>query len=456
MKTHTKQSGVSEGADVGFGEGEARAQVPVRTEALAPGMVFDRALVDARGEVLLQEGEELSEEVCRVLRGMAGAVFAAREAAMDREIEVKHTEGAEGSTPRRVIWEFERQCSLNRGELRRMAEGVVASKRERWAKLSTRVVSLGGAGAAQTVAMRPAMGEMEMEARERMWADVVGSVLDEGRGETFALKALSEELVDLANRQPSGLLLDALSANMHECGSVRQVAGQALRVGMLTALVGVRLGWADVDVQAGVLAALLADSGMLLVPLAVRSAARALADEEFNQVRRHTAYSVAIVERLSEGSTQPLPEAVGLAVYQHHERENARGYPDLSSGRNVHDFAKVIGACDVVVGMISARAHRPGCDPSRGVREVVHSAARGELSGRVVRALVDVCGLYPPGSRVRLSTGHPGVVVARGVQRDGLKPVVRLLRARGTDEQRVVDLAHPSAGSVRVAGPLAA
>lgn len=435
----------------------SEALAAVRVNELTPGSVFDRALVDVQGRVVLEAGRVLSVELRDELSRHAGGVFAAR-------AEAEAEEEREAETPRRVIWEMERQASLHRGEIRRTAERVVSERLERWHRLEKRVGTIGGGGGAGAGVSsgalghaQAAIGEAAMQSREAMWINDLSRVLDTGEGSAPGICALAEEAVELATRRPQALLLDALSPSEHGAGSVEQLAGHALRVGMLSALVAVRLGWSDDDAGSAALAGMFSDSGMLLVALNVREKARGLTDEEFNQVRRHPAYSAAIVERVREyAGSETISECVSLGVFQHHERENARGYPNLSAARAIHDVAKVVGACDVLMGMISARAHRPGLDPAAGVREVVHGAARGELNGRVVRALVDVCGVYPPGSKVRLSTGEPGLVIGRGMQRDGLRPVVRIIKARVGGTGAVVDLSRSEAGGVRVLGPLAA
>lgn len=436
-------------------------------------MVFDRPLLTPDGSLLLQADQELTPEVCALLRAGPFEVFAPAAAAPPMHMPEPgfedssgdDTDGAPISPPRRILWERQRLAALSRGELRRSADALVASKKDRWSRLPLRVLALADAtpGPMSMIANSPALGAIELLTRAELWTAVITRALDDAPESPTTDPApiidLADELADLARRRPAALLLDAL--NTHEPGSdnlqpgaPEHLALNALRVAGLAALAAARLGWSDIDIRDAALTALLADAGMLLLPPTIASAPRPLVDEEFNQVRRHPAFSVAIMNRLRAADrARGIPERVELAVYQHHERDNARGYPDLIPARGLHDLAKLIGACDVLVSLTSARAHRPALDPAAAVRELVHSAARAELNGRSVRAIVDVCGVYPPGSRVRLSSGHAGQVVAKGPG-DGLRPVVKILTPRSSDTQPTINLAEST--HVRVLGPMAA
>lgn len=440
----------------------------VNVRLLEAGMVFDRPLLAHDGGLLLNADQELSPELCSLLHTGMFEVFAPAAAAPpmlapDAPAELSNSpddptaiEPVPTGTPRRVLWERQRRASLNRGELRHTADALVDSKKTRWARLPKRVLTLSEPRplGASSVSTRPALGETERLARAELWANVITRALDEGTADLSPILDLADEIADLAARTPGALVLDALEADEVDPASPVLFGLHAIRIAALAALSAARLGWSELDARDAALTALLADSGMLLLPHSISVAPRPLVDEEFNQVRRHPAFSVAIINRLvASDRDRAVPERVELAVYQHHERDNARGYPDLVPARALHDLAKLVGACDVMVGLSSQRAHRPAFDPAAAIRELVHGAARGELNGRSVRAIIDVCGIYPPGSRVRLSTGHAGQVIAKGPG-DGLRPTVRLLSARTTASRPTLNLAEST--NVRVLGPIAA
>lgn len=433
---------------------------PVDVAALEPGMVFDRPLVNALGDVLWREDQELHAEICEWLKSGEVPVFTPKDpgawvkpVATNAADSKPDNQATQGKTLEKPDAAPTFDPGVLRAGIRKAAHDTVHQQRERWSRMPTRVEPIGTQGGPSVRTSRAVLGPDERDARTRAWERAIGNLLDKGFASPAMLTDLAFELVDLSRRAPAGLLYDALSRDVYEDGSSQQLAGHALRVAMLAGLAACRMGWSDADVQGVVLSGLLADAGMLLLPTPLRSHARPLSDEELNQLHRHPAYSAMIVRLLSK--TGEIPESVQIAVSQHHEREDARGYPDNRPGRDTHDYAKLVGVCDVMVGMISPRAHKPGIDPAAAIRDIVHFAAEGRLNGRMARALVDVCGIYPPGSRVRLSTGHAGEVVVRGPS-DGSRPIVRVLATRGADRTGSIDLSRWHVQQVRVLGPLAA
>jgi HD-GYP domain-containing protein (c-di-GMP phosphodiesterase class II) len=118
-----------------------------------------------------------------------------------------------------------------------------------------------------------------------------------------------------------------------------------------------------------------------------------LTDVETNALHRHTAWSAALVELIEDEDGLALDEAVQLAVYQHHEREDGSGYPTRARAANIHDLARLVGVADTFIGLVSPRAHRPGVTADEALAAVVRSAASGVLARPFARGLVLALGL---------------------------------------------------------------
>lgn len=293
-----------------------------------------------------------------------------------------------------------------RAAMRRSADGVIAHRAARWGRLSMRVRG----GAWEEEPMHDAVGafgdQETLWSRERL--ALVGRLFarlasGEPTGAGIA-HALVEEMTDVAV-QGQEMLLRTTIEGVGAMGEVTLEA-HAYATGSVCAAIAARLGWARERVRAAGLAGLLSDCGLGLLAWDVRGPNRPLTDVEQNALRRHTAYSAAMLEMLRPGSVEEsIPEEVQLAAYQHHEREDGSGYPARVKGEQIHDLARVTAVADVFVGLVSARADRPAMTPTSALAEVARQANSGVLAIVPARALAEVM--------VGASMGAP-VVSVRG------------------------------------------
>jgi hypothetical protein len=109
-------------------------------------------------------------------------------------------------------------------------------------------------------------------------------------------------------------------------------------------------------------------------------------------------------------------------VCQAHERWNGQGYPNKLKGRQINEFAQIIGVVDVFDALVSPRPYRRRFLPHEAVRELVE-VERTAFPREVIKALVEQLSAYPIGTSVRLSTGELCTVI-RVNTRFPLRPVV--------------------------------
>lgn len=348
-----------------------------------------------------------------------------------------------------------------RASLRREAEPLLTRRAARWARLPLRIEP-----AAAPIPHSPPVsngshaGEDDLARSRTERVGVVRRIL--GRlvaGESVGAGALNElvyELIDEGRRRERLLPLLALGTGVR----ADSLAEHCFCVGVLSVGIALRLGWSHAHVRAAGLAGLLADAGIALLPMPVRTLDRALTDIELNAVRRHTLYSAALLERVAASSPrETIPEMVSLGIYQHHEREDGSGYPQGLRGPAIHDLAKVIAVADVFAGAIAPRAHRPPTPAPGAIAAVAREATAGILDRRATMALIELCGVYPPGSRLRLNTGQDVVVLYTGRSTRLDRPVVRPLEAGDTGPEgdtNPLDLAGRHAAEIRILSSLAA
>lgn len=208
--------------------------------------------------------------------------------------------------------------------------------------------------------------------------------------------------------------------------------------GVNTALVSMavaaHLGLDREAVQTIGLGGLLHDIGMLRVPLAIRTARRALTEPEWHQVRRHPIHTLSMMTEI-----RGLPQEVRFIAYQVHERGNGDGYPRRRTGRQMHPFAKIVSIADVYAAMTRLRPYRKAHSPYEAARTILMDVTTRRLDARLTRAFLDVVSLFPIGSCVGLSDGTQARVI-RATPGKAARPIVEELTADGCPTGHLIDL----------------
>jgi HD-GYP domain len=99
-----------------------------------------------------------------------------------------------------------------------------------------------------------------------------------------------------------------------------------------------------------------------------------------------------------------------------------QGYPNKLKGRQIGEFAQIIGVVDIFDALVSPRGYRRRFFPHEAVRELM-VAERTAFPREIVKALVEQLSAYPLGTSVRLTTGEVGSVMCINT-RYPLRPVV--------------------------------
>ncbi len=124
------------------------------------------------------------------------------------------------------------------------------------------------------------------------------------------------------------------------------------------------LGCQQREVRLIALAAFLHDVGKVLVPVEISTKPGRLSGEEWEMMKRHSAFGAALLRR-----SERLGPAAVLVQY-HHEHVNGTGYPEGLGGENIPLGARIICVADAFTTMTDGRIYQAA---------VSRSAAAGEL-----------------------------------------------------------------------------
>jgi len=225
------------------------------------------------------------------------------------------------------------------------------------------------------------------------------------------VSSLASDIVESLSRSDQ-LVVEALARS-----SGSPLITNLINVGVLATKVGVGLGYYGMELERLALAGLVHDIGLLAVPQSLVTKAGRLTPEERMLIEQHPELGYQALRKL--GTTH---DWLAEVVRQAHERWNGQGYPNKLKGRQINDFAQIIGVVDVFDALVSPRPYRRRFLPHEAVRELV-VVERTAFPREVIKALVEQLSAYPIGTSVRLSTGELGTVI-RVNPRFPLRPVV--------------------------------
>ena len=114
------------------------------------------------------------------------------------------------------------------------------------------------------------------------------------------------------------------------------------------------------------LAAIVHDAGIRLLDYGLYRK-RALSSEDFGILREHVFVGAVMVEPL-------LGHDVALAVLNHHERIDGRGYPNGLKGDEIPMAARVLQICDAYESMIDAQTSQPVESPESALEAIARGA----------------------------------------------------------------------------------
>lgn len=100
------------------------------------------------------------------------------------------------------------------------------------------------------------------------------------------------------------------------------------------------------------------DLGKVNVDINIINKPAVLTDEEMLEMRRHPQYGYEILTEAHQ-----LSDECKKIVFQHHERDNGRGYPQGLSGEEIHIYGRICSLADVYDALSSQRPYRQPLRP---------------------------------------------------------------------------------------------
>lgn len=149
------------------------------------------------------------------------------------------------------------------------------------------------------------------------------------------------------------------------------------------------------------LAAMLHDVGMSWVPVEILDKQDKLTEEERRKMEAHTWRGALSIFTLRDYGG--IPFRAMIAAYEHHMKPDLGGYPRSVRSRKLSVFSKIIAVADAYNAALSTRAHASGKSPDVVLGEMWGDPDLG-YDPVLVKALINLLGIYPVGTCVILDT----------------------------------------------------
>ncbi|HKG94134.1 MAG TPA: HD domain-containing phosphohydrolase [Gemmatimonadaceae bacterium] len=325
---------------------------------------------------------------------------------------------------------------------------------------ATRLVQLGGRleqAAVKAFDLGPAVEteddkefrEKAKEAAKRTYAqsvavtkDVVNSVRM-GRSPNYKkIKRVVQGIVDQILNEENSLVGLTTIRDYDEYTFTHSV-----NVCIFSVALGRRLGLSKLQLYDLGLAALFHDIGKSRVPLEVLNKPGGLTDDEWRMMSAHP--WLGMLALFSVRGQQELPYRSMVVAYEHHMKTDLTGYPRTVRPRVMSMFSKIVAVADGFDAATSRRAYQTDpLTPAAVLQEMRDNPRRG-MDPVVVKAFINLTGIYPVGTLVVLDTFELALVHAPNPNPEAVsRPVVRIVadeRGNVLYPGEIVDLTEQNA-----------
>jgi HD-GYP domain-containing protein (c-di-GMP phosphodiesterase class II) len=249
-------------------------------------------------------------------------------------------------------------------------------------------------------------------------------------------KIIKQILEDLLSKEPVAVNLSSIRTKN---GYQYQ---HALDVAVTAIILANKLKYTHREIEELALGCLLMDLGMVVFPDSMLNRQGQMTEQEQQLYREHPTLGYAILRQ-----NDRIGITTAHVAYQHHERQDGKGYPRGLRGDNqiplktlspkkgmIHRYAEIAAVADTYISLLSPRPNTvPPMSPDEAMRVVIKSAGT-HLNRAIVDAFITIVPVFPVGSRVVIVedkkyhkyTGYSGVV-ARCSPVNPEKPVLLII-----------------------------
>lgn len=182
----------------------------------------------------------------------------------------------------------------------------------------------------------------------------------------------------------------------------------SVNVCLLATALGRRLGLNRGELVDLGIAAFFHDLGKLETPLEILNKPAKLSDGEREIMEQHPFKGAEKLVLLKESQRLPL-RAIHVAM-EHHIKEDLTGYPRYFKKEDVNLFSKIVKVVDFFDAVTTKRVYRTKVFTRAEALSLMLEQSGTEFNPVILKAFVNLMGVFPIGSLVALNTGEMGIV----------------------------------------------
>jgi cyclic di-GMP phosphodiesterase len=231
----------------------------------------------------------------------------------------------------------------------------------------------------------------------------------------------------------------ALLTLMHMRRSEKDLFSHSFSTMSLLLSIAMSLNYSPEQLRKLGIAALLHDLGWSKIPLHLLSKNKTYTNSEKKIVQQHLL--IVVQQLLADKNNEN--EVVKL-ISQHHERGDGSGYPKGLELKDLSEDSSLLALIDYYDELIHGLLDRSGVIPSLALKFLYKEALKGKFHKKHVEQLINLLGIYPLTSAVKLASGEKGVVIATN-RSEPLKPCIKIIydnSGRAIVQPYVIDLTN--------------
>ncbi|MBW2465698.1 MAG: HD domain-containing protein [Deltaproteobacteria bacterium] len=194
----------------------------------------------------------------------------------------------------------------------------------------------------------------------------------------------------------------------------------SVNVAILSMCIGRRLNLSRRSLARLGICALFHDLGKTEIPFEVlNKPADQLDNSELKLMEAHSLNSARLIAKL--GASSDSKARLMLPPFEHHLKYNLSGYPHVNWQKSLTLFGRIIAISDAYDTLTSSRVSRRSVlSPDRALGFIFDRAGK-DYDPILVKLLINILGLYPVGTLLKLDSGELALVVSserkKGVKR---------------------------------------
>ena len=199
----------------------------------------------------------------------------------------------------------------------------------------------------------------------------------------------------------------------------------SVNVCILSVAIGKKLGLSRLQLYDLGLAGLLHDVGKARIPVEVLNKTAGLSEEEWHLMQTHP-WRGALTLFGMRGYGE-VPYRAVVVAHEHHMKVDLSGYPRVVRPRALGIYSRICAVADGYDAATSRRVYQTvPIEPDQVLREMWENPRRG-YDPVLVKALINLIGIYPVSTCVILDTLEVGVVMGANPDLDYLnRPLIRI------------------------------